>query len=345
MAGQIGFGPLYRVDGPLPLPPVYGLLQAMAAPAAGVRLVIDKDDYDVEGVDISSMPGMSIDDAIAELKRAGSIPESAGDLRWLNGVAVYPYPPGAASDFNQCGSGTDTTKDFGLDLDQPMFNAITVYLAETCASYKVPSQAEFKARAVTALNAVQSSGVARNLLTGEACDAGAPFLADGSGSFPNGNAATSPINGLSILEQEIGLTGKLGLIHCSPGMVNFLAGRFQIDNKTGVLRTFTGNVVIPDAGYARDPSNAGYGSPEGRTPSSGTEEWMYATGPIDIRLSEMFVIPDDVEQALDRGTPNGATTGRPNRITYRAERHALASWDTELQSAVLVDKCFTTCAS
>jgi hypothetical protein len=342
---QIGFGPLYRVDGPLPLPPRYGLLQAMAAPAAGVRLVIDRGDYDVEGVDISST-GQSIDEVLAGLREAGSIPEMAGDLRWINGVTVYPYPPGQAKSYNACGSGTDTgPKDFGADLANPEFNAITIYLAETCKTKATPNQQEFRARATTALTAVQGSAIERNFLTGEASDPLSPFLADGNGTFPTGDTPTSAINALAILEEYIGLSGQLGIIHCSPGFATALLGRgFAIDDKTGVIRTINGNVVIPGAGYARDVENdPGWGSPEGHASSGPTQEWMYATGPIDIRLSEMFVIPEDVEQAIDRGTPDGATSGRPNTITYRAERYAVATWDTALQVGVLADKCMTTC--
>ena len=344
---QVGYGPLERIDGPLPVPSPYGLLQAMSAPAAGVRMIVDAGDGDVRGVDISST-GDTIESAIAKLKAEGSLPASAGDLRWLNGVEVYPYPPGQASAYETCGSGTgtDQTKDFGVELQHPQFGAITVYIAESCKSYKVWNQDEFKARAVTSLTAVQGSALARQLLAGEA-DPLSPFLADGSGRFPLGNTATNAMNALSALENEIGLSGQLGLIHCSPGFAAALRQFFLADNRTGVIRTINGNVVIPDAGYARSPipgnGGVGYGSPSGHPGATGTQEWIYATGPIDVRLSEIFVIPEQVSQALDRGTSDGATTGRPNVFTYRAERYALATWDTELQVAVLADRCQALC--
>lgn len=346
--GQVGFGPLERIDGPLPIPAPYGLFQAMAAPAAGVRLVVDTPDGDVVGVDLSSTDE-TMEQAIARMKREGILPPQAGDLRWLNGVEVFPYPPGQAKAFNACGDGTDTTKDFGPELAHPMFNAITVYIAESCKSYKVWDQEEFRQRATLALNAVQGTAVARNLLTGEASDPLAPFLADGSSTtkFPNGDTATSPINALAYLENEIGLTGELGLIHCSPGFADALRDRFQVDDKTGVIRTVNGNVVIPDGGYSRSPLSTAqpvsWGSPHGHAASTGTQEWVYATGPIDIRLSEMFVIPEKVSEALDRGATGAATSGHPNTFTYRAERYALATWDTELQVAVLADRCRATC--
>lgn len=354
--GQIGYGPLERIDGPLPVPAPYGLLQAMAAPAAGVRLVVDGPDYDVIGVDLSSMTDengtpLTLDGALARLKQDGSIPKNAGDLRWLNGVQLYNYPSGQAGGFHQAcgGSNTDTTKSFGNDPKNPEFNAIAVYLAESCKSYKIWNQQEFQDRATIALTAVQGTAIERNLLTGEASDPLSPYLADGNGIFPNGDTATSPMNALAYLEEAIGLNGQLGIIHCSPGFTTTLRQYFQVDNRTGVIRTINGNVIIPGDGYARLPASVdpgtgvGFGSPHGHAASTGTQEWIYATGPIDIRLSEMFMIPEEVSQALDRGTSDGATTGRPNTFTYRAERYALATWDTELQAAVLADRCMTTC--
>jgi hypothetical protein len=355
--GQIGFGPLERIDGPLPVPAPYGLLQAMAAPAAGVRLVVDTPDGDRVGVDLSSMTDengtpLTLDDALARLKAQGSIPNNAGDLRWLNGVQLFNYPPGQASTDHACTVGTVPRKDFGAELYNPEFNAITVYTAETCKSYKVWNQEEYKQRAQVALTAVQGTGIERNLLTGEASDGLSPYLADGQGVFPNGDTATSPMNALAYLEEEIGLSGQLGIIHCSPGFTTTLRQYFQVDNRTGVIRTINGNVIIPGDGYARSPvtpppfgrtTGRNFGSPLGHAASTGTQEWIYATGPIDIRLSEMFMIPEEVSQALDRGTVAGATSGRPNTFTYRAERYALATWDTQLQAAVLADRCQVNC--
>lgn len=343
--GEIGFGPITRIDGPLPVPPVYGLLQAAAAPAAGVRIVVDTDDGPVDLNDLSSTDE-TMDAAIARLINEGILPETAGDIRWANGAEVYPYPPGQPDTYEPCNpaSSSEATKNFGSDLEHPEFAATTLYLAETCTSYKVWNQAAFKARAVAAFTAVQGSGLARNLLTGEA-NPFSPHLADANSNciFPNGDTVTNAVNALALLEQEIGLTGQLGLIHCSPGFADGLAAQFQVDDRGGVIRTINGNVVIPDAGYARSRDNAGFGSPHGRPASSGTEEWVYATGPVDIRLSEIFVLPENVEEALDRGTPDSATTGRSNSITYRVERYALTTWDTELQVAVLADRCRTAC--
>jgi hypothetical protein len=211
---------------------------------------------------------------------------------------------------------------------------MTVWLAETCTSFKVWNQAAFIARATLALSAVEGATIAREFMTGSRLPNN-HFLQDGAGTFPNGDTVTSVVNGLAILENEIAKSGKFGLIHCTPGAATSMRDRFSIDDRTGVLRTINGNVVIPDAGYV-------YGTePQGHTAPGPTQEWMYATGPIEVRRSSMFTLPETVDEALDRGL--GATNGKPNSIRYIAERYYLVDWDTEVQAAVLVDRCQTSC--
>lgn len=308
---QVGYGPLARIDGPPPLAPVYGLLPAAEAPAAGVRIVTDLD--------------------------SGGVP------RWVNGAQVHDYPPGVGGTWDTCATGTSQTiKEDDDPLLLPEFGAYTAYLTEICTTYRIWSQDEFVQRAQMAFAAVESSIIARELMSGQGIPAN-PHLADGNGDFPLADVATSVINGLATLEQQIALTGKLGLIHCSPSVATIVRERFAIDDKTGVLRTVSGNVVIPDAGYA----NTTLQTPTGHAAPHGTQEWMFATGPIDIRRDPVgapIVLPDNVLQAVERGT-GGADTGLPNSVAYRVERFYLVDWDTQLQASVLVDRCYTGCTS
>lgn len=310
MSAEVGFGPLARIDGPLPLPPVYGLLPAAEAPAAGVRI----------------------------------IPEVDGDgvPRWGNGAQVHDYPPGVGDVWDTCSTSTNQIEKLNDDpLKLPEFGAFYAYLTEICTTYQVWSQDEFVQRAQTAYAAVESSIVAREFMSGAGLPAN-PHLADGNGDFPNADVPISVIQGLALLEQTIGLSGKLGLIHCSPSVATVMRDRFAIDERGGVLRTINGNVVIPDPGYS-DPSLQ---TPTGHTPASGTQEWIYATGTIDIRrdpVGQPVVLPDNVQQAVERGNAGGASTGRPNSVAYRVERLYLVDWDTQVQAAVRVDRCFITC--
>lgn len=297
----VGYGPPWRVDGPPPSAPKRGLLQAAAAPAAGVRIVSDVD--------------------------------SSGRERWLNGVEVYPYPPGTARTWDTCAPGSELVdKDDGDDdIPTPRFGAFTVYEPITCTAYRVWDQDEFKARAVQVFTVIEGAAVEREFLTGELLGLN-PHLSDGNGTFPNLDAVTNAQNGLALLDGEIAKSARLGIIHMSPILAGILCNYYIFEDKTGVLRTINGNVVIPGNGYVAGATPAGHPHP------AGTEEWMYATGPIDIRQSEVFVMPDDVSQALDRGIG-----GKPNSITYRAERYYLIDWDTTVQAAVLVDRCQAEC--
>lgn len=350
------FFPTWPVEGPPPLPPVHGLLPAAQAPAAGVRIVVDTTDgpadlNDIAPDDAGLEDGLyrQGDGTIWQRMADGSeyevwTPANAGRERWLSGAAVWAYPADTPQVWNACLDGSGgVDKTFGDNQPEvPSFQPVTLQVPITCTTQAVmrggkPAEDRFKARAVAVMAASESFGIAQTLIGGAGIT-GQPYLADGEGTFPNGNTATDPTNGLAILENQIALTGRLGLIHCTPMLATALLGSgFVIKDKTGVIRTINGNVVIPDAGYV------GAASPIGRSAADGTEEWAYATGPVDIRHTEIFTMPDTLVQALDRGEAAGATNGRPNTVTYHAERYTLAVWDTVLQAAVLIDRCRVGC--
>lgn len=301
----VGFAPTWPIDGPPPLAPTYGLLPAAAAPAAGVRIIPDAD---AEGVE-----------------------------RWGNSVEVYPYPADTGHTWSFIATGSEAgAKLFGDEHDYgdlPQFDSFTAYLPVTCPTWKVPDQDEFKARAIAAFDAVQSSIVAREFINGIRLPEN-PHLADGNGLFPNADNVTSVKNGIALLENALATTGRQGIIHCTPGVTAIASEKFLLDNKSGVIRTINGTVVIPDAGYV------GAHSPTGHAGATGTEEWIYATGPVDIRRSSIYVNPENVSAAVDR---TGSLVGKPNRVTYRVEREYLVIWDRQFQAAVRIDRCQDSC--
>lgn len=298
----IGCGPLVTVDGPPPFPPRYGLLQAAAAAVAGVRLV----------------------------------PNDAGPERWLNGVEMLPYPQHAGAVHSPYNEGSPTNeKEVGDPVDDaPQFWPVTVYVADRCNAYAVGNDAAYRDRIMLQLAAVESARVARSLLTGDGFPAGSPRLSDGGGTFPNNDFAVSLPRALSMLEGEIAASGRGGVIHMSPIALTLLAGQGHIIEPdplnlrgSDVLRTKWGTLVIPDAGYVVGSTPTGHAAP------SPSQEWLYATGPVDVRRTETFINPETVAEALDRGL--GATAGNTNTISYQAERHYLVAWDNTIQAAVL----------
>jgi hypothetical protein len=295
----VGYGPLYRIDGPLPLQPRYGLLQA--ASSESVRIIADVDE---SGID-----------------------------RWINGVEVYPYPTDFPGVFDACATGSNVRdKSAGTLPSLPQFGALTVYLAETCTPRGIADQAAFKARAVAAFSAVEGAAVEQEFLSGRNIPLN-PHLADGNGTFPWGNTATTVANGFAVLENAIAASGRAGLIHASPATVTAAAVDHvvDVDPKSGVLRTMNGTVVIAGSGYAQGHPPLGV-----HPNATATQEWIYASGPVDIRRSEIFMIPENVSEAMDRAQ---------NLVTYRAERYYVVDWDTVVQSAVLVDRCTTVCGT
>jgi hypothetical protein len=343
----------WAVDGPPPIPPVHGLVPAAEVEAAGVRVVVDTAMGPVDALTVDEDGSLESGlyrkpDGSIWMRQAGGdaqvyTPANAGRERWMNGIQLWPYPPETPLGWDGCGhigSDGEDEKSFGENVEPPSYRALTIVQPITCTTQSVPDENAFKARAVATLTAVQSYAIARELMSGETLGQpyGLPYLADTHCQFPNGQAATRPNHGLQVLEQAIAETGRLGLIHCSPMLATALLGQgFVIKDKSGVIRTINGIPVIPDFGYV------GVSKPDNGVEPDVTEEWAYASGPVDLRWSEILTTPDTLVQAVDRSL--GATNGRPNTITYRAERYTVASWDTALQAAVLIDRCGTDCVS
>jgi len=293
------YGPPWRIDGPPPEPPPYTLLGA-------ARVV---DDVDAGQVD-----------------------------RWANSVAVYPYPTGIGVVWDACAVASELeAKPAGPVVPLPQFGAMVVVVAETCTAMGIygqgisseEAQRRFVARALAVLQAVESATVEREFLRGTVLGNN-PHLADGNGTFPWLNAVTSVANGLAVLEDEIAASGRRGLLHVTPGVAVAADTRILRDDRAGLLRTINGTVVVPGYGYADGPA------PDGHTAPGATEDWIYATGPVEVRRSEPIVVPGELSQALDRDV---------NTITYRVERYYAVDWDTAVQAAVRVDRCTTTCGS
>lgn len=74
----------------------------------------------------------------------------------------------------------------------------------------------------------------------------------------------------------------------------------------------TATDTIPDGNVTVAVTN------DGGSVVDGDSLWAYATGPVEVRLSEVLLTPDTLSEAMDRGT---------NDITFRAERLASPSWD------------------
>jgi hypothetical protein len=304
MSTILGCGPLAAVDGPRPLRARYGLLQAAEKQGLEVRL----------------------------------IPNEPGPQRWLNGVESMLAPPHDGAIHTPFYDGTgDNTKTDGELHDNPKAWPVTVYVADTCAAFIVASDLdEFRAKLLEKLTVVEGSNAAEAWFTGTGAPVDAATITDANTDILNGGVALSLIQALAALEGAIAQEKIAGVIHMSPLAAVILGGSGHIirpDPKGGdldVLRTVVGTLVVPDQGYV------GGTTPEGESAASATQEWMFATGAIDIRREQPVVLPETIAAALDRGL--GATLGSPNAVTLRAERNYLITYDNTIQAAVLANR-------
>lgn len=242
--------------------------------------------------------------------------KSPGDPHWLSGAAVYPYPPGPPAEWDPCAAGTFREKDEGEPFDSAYFASFVSYLPITCSAMSIGDPEEFARRAEIALNAVQSFSAERQLSRGTGV-ATNPFLADANHTLTAAAAAaTAPLAALAYLEEEIGETGKQGMIHATPPVVSRW---FDQTREVMPLITNVGTHVVSGGGYQG-------ATPSGRAAATAGQSWVYATGPVEVRLGEVAVL--DIKEVLDRSN---------NDVTFRAERYVLVTWDTQLQAAILVN--------
>jgi hypothetical protein len=135
---------------------------------------------------------------------------------------------------------------------------------------------------------------------------------------PTPGTAVKVRYGLALLEQAIAESpaGAQGLIHATRDVASAL----RLDSDSNTLKTELGTPVVAGVGYSkRGP--AGTLAPAGKA-------WMYATGPVSVRLGPVIVTPAKLNQAVDI---------RINNIEYFVDRSAAVTWSTSDSYAVLVD--------
>lgn len=154
---------------------------------------------------------------------------------------------------------------------------------------------------------------------------------------PGGAAApssVSPAVALALLQQGIANCGPgtRGMIHATPYLADLWGQTGAIKDISGKLMTTTrGTLVVSGAGYT------GEGPVSSPHVLADSEVWAYATGMVEWRMSDIFLVPltpdgragaNNIAEAIDRST---------NKVTFRAERFAAAVWNECCTVAVLVD--------
>lgn len=255
------------------------------------------------------------------------------DDRWINGVGVWPYPRDLPDVFDPCqpSSSAGHSKAAGTPVTPETWGAYNVLEAISCTTRSIGKPEEWMRRVQVALEAYEHWAVEREFWTG-ALKPDNPRIAQATGTNGgttvqlNASAATSIKNGIALLEQAIADAGGNGVIHMRPGVFSQMTyeGPREVFVDRGVARTQLGTVVVPGVGYT--------GSAPDGTPPATTVEWLYATGPVEVRRSEIVPLPASMTEATDR---------QQNTTTFRAERYVLVDFDQRIHAAVKVDRSFT----
>lgn len=282
------------------------------------------------------------------LTDAATLIQMGEDEHYLLGLAVRSYPcdhPHAWDWINHLNDDGTSTKVTIQATPSPVFRGFTVYIREQCNTRGLGAQA-FAERVDAIFPAIEAYAVEREFWTGTTIPeephlAGAIPLPGGADTtiFPTANVAQTAIEGLARLEAEIAKTGRRGFIHAAPSLVTYWASRQLVHKENGTpptLQTMLGTTIVPGYGYetAAGPTAGGGVIPEGRVAATGTQEWAFATGPIEIRrTADIEITPDATEaalaQAIDRAN---------NLIAYEASRNYIFDWDACFKAAVLIDR-------
>ena len=178
------------------------------------------------------------------------------------------------------------------------------------------------------LDAATQKAVEREFWTGEiakqmiADDPAHPnmYLASPEAEIVN-PAVGTPVKtryGLALLEQAIGDCGigERGVVHATRGVASALG----IKGSDGRIETPIGNYLVAGTGYTGS-------GPNGEEPT-GDQAWLYATGPVTVRLGKSDLFQETIHEAVNT---------RNNEIEYTGYRPAAVTWSNNCHHAVLVD--------
>lgn len=254
---------------------------------------------------------------------------------WSSGY-TYETPDAQTSVANTTVLGTGNTESSVFDVTNPAAAPFRWYYpfgvrSKTLSSTFGTTPEKIEETAVKALEIVTQKSIEREFWEG----AIAKLLTSGndnrylaqSGAVDVTPTQGTPVKvhyGLALLEEALGnaTLGSAGTIHGPISTTSALKRALHVDTVDGekVLVTPNGNTMVSGSGYTRvGPS--GSAAPAGQA-------WMFATGPVTVKLSKVFVNPDKVYQSIDTSQ---------NSIAYYGERYAGVTWSTTNLYAVLVD--------
>ena len=285
------------VDAPQARPPIVGLV----ATAAQLGLLIDDT---IE----------SVDDLVNGNDGDPLTSPSSISQRWVGGYRFLPE--------QQCSVGTTRDACTDTQLTVPTLGSSTDWIVgiptivengDSCSAFGFEAH-DYQGRATRALTGSESKQIASEFWTGTVARAESwdnQYLQAGYDTssglvhWLNSGGAVSPGAALALIEEGIAShsNGAPAAIHCTRQMgsaLSELGNTFR--SVDGLIYTYMGNVIIPDAGY---PGTGPSGEAVGAT------QWIFATGLPVVRRSPIEIYPEFFHEALDRTV---------NTVTFRALR-------------------------
>lgn len=205
----------------------------------------------------------------------------------------------------------------------------TYYPFDVTASVKVSTMgtnpAEIEASAKTALGIVMQKAIEIEFWNGDVAklldsDNDNRYLASAQSVdvTPTAGTAVKIRYGLGLLEEALGNAslGSKGVIH----VPRVVGSTLRLDKDGDKLVSPLGNSVVSGVGYSKK-------GPTGAVAGAG-KAWMYATGPVSVRIGPTVVIPGKLNQAINT---------QINEIQYFVDGAAAVTWSTTDSYAVLVD--------
>jgi hypothetical protein len=244
-----------------------------------------------------------------------------GDPDWQKGMTYVPEEPGgykARASWCSDASADDVEHLRGVP-DTVDYEPWELEFWDPCELTVGYNADEVTARLRRMADATESYGIARELWTGEVArefDLPNPYLAKGPTVVST--AAVSPKRGIGLLEAAVGdaLTGQQATFHVSRAARPYF---YELVKVGQLLYTNLDNMIVADAGYP--------GSPPDGTAAADDVSWIYATGPVVVRRSELMMFAARDAEVVD--TAN-------NRRYRRASKVVAATFDPAVLFAVPV---------
>lgn len=245
--------------------------------------------------------------------------------RWVGGITWRPELCGGAWGTIEGCAGLNPDDTTGIvtmipevDQTQPEYDPVQIWVREQCTSLASRGLTYFSDRTTNALTVATPKLVGLEFWDGpvsrELGVANAHLAQTGlAEDLTPAAGAVSISSGYAILERFLGDCGfgQMGMIHATRDAVPEFGVRRPAG--TQLLLTWMDTLVVPDPGYpGTGPGNV--------VPAAG-ETWLYATGMVTVRISDIESTANGEKITPETSFP------RQNRVEVQSSRYIAPTWD------------------